>query len=61
MKMKPQTILANNLQKLATTRKVSKGGILVSTLIRIIVGESHECQIFNIVIHNILKPSFNNI
>lgn len=60
MKMKPQTILAKNLQKLATTRKVPKGGILVSILDQIIVGESYECQIFNIVIHNILKPSFNN-
>lgn len=41
--MKPQTTLANNLQKLAITRKVPKGGILVSTLDQIIVGESYEC------------------
>lgn len=61
MKMKPQTILANNLQKLVTTRKVPKGGILVSILGQIIVGESHECQIFNIVIHNILESSFNSM
>lgn len=59
--MKSQKILANNLEKLATTRKVPKGGILVSTLDQIIVEESHECQIFNIEIHNILKPSSNNI
>lgn len=61
MKMKPQTILANNLEKLATTRKVPKGGILVSTRDQIIVGESHECQMFNIGIHNILQSFFNNI
>lgn len=61
MKMKPQTILANNFQKLVTTRKVPKGGILVSILGQIIVEESHECQIFNIVIHNILKSSFNSM
>lgn len=61
MKMKPQTILANNLQKLVTTRKVPKGGILGSILGQIIVGESHECQIFNIVIHNILESFFNSM